>query len=74
MPHPEYANCRICGRHKDECGPLSWTRLCISCGVLRSAANNLQIAVKEGPFYEHQQRRTFLAARQRLLALDPATE
>jgi predicted amidophosphoribosyltransferase len=32
MGHPDYRNCKNCGRHASECGPLSWTRLCEDCG------------------------------------------
>ena len=28
MPRYDYKRCRVCGRHTDECGPLSHTRLC----------------------------------------------
>ena len=32
MPRHDCRHCRNCGRDKDECGVLSWSRLCSDCG------------------------------------------
>jgi len=54
MPKRTYATCRECGRHRDEVGELSRSRLCGECGTKRLYANNLQIHHKRGPFYERR--------------------
>lgn len=68
MPHPDYVTCKRCKRHKTACGPLSWTRLCESCALAAVEANNDQIAARQGPYFEHLQRRRIMAARKALLA------
>lgn len=70
MPRGAYRTCKCCGRNRDEAGEMSWTRLCMDCAKARLDANNSQIAARSGPFYMHQQRRTLLIARQRLLAAE----
>jgi hypothetical protein len=39
MPRIDYKICKGCSRHIAECGPLSHTRLCASCGIKRLAEN-----------------------------------
>jgi hypothetical protein len=39
VPRPDYKRCWLCGRTADECGPLSHTRLCGDCAVLRLSEN-----------------------------------
>lgn len=73
MPRADYKTCKACGKHVNECGPLSWTRLCEVCALTRVEANNDQISAQAGPYYEHQQRRIIMRARQRLLAAERQT-
>lgn len=54
MPKPTYAKCRECGRHRNDVGELSHSRLCTECSTARLYANNLQIHHKRGPFYERR--------------------
>lgn len=48
MPRPDYKTCRECGRHVDECGPLSHTRLCADCSFVRLAENVVGLAEHTG--------------------------
>jgi len=48
MPKATYKRCRSCGRHSDEVGALSHTRLCLDCGQLLLEQNALGLAVKSG--------------------------
>lgn len=67
MGHPDYRICRQCGKHSDEAGPLSWQRLCRRCGAENFVTNLDQLADGEGAFFDHWNRRVFMAARKRLL-------
>jgi hypothetical protein len=53
MPRSDYRICRECGRHADECGPLSHTRLCGDCGVARLAASVVEQVEHDGPIFQH---------------------
>jgi hypothetical protein len=53
MPRSDYRICRECGRHSDECGPLSHTRLCGDCGMTRLAASVVEQVEHEGPIFQH---------------------
>lgn len=44
MPRPDVVRCKGCGKHRDEVGPLSWTRLCSDCGFERMAENVVGLA------------------------------
>ena len=54
MPRSDVRYCKGCGRSSEEVGELSWTRLCIECGIARFNGNNYEIAAKTGPAYERQ--------------------
>jgi hypothetical protein len=32
MPDRRRANCRHCGRNREECGDISWSGACVECG------------------------------------------
>jgi hypothetical protein len=53
MPRSDYRICRECGRHADECGPLSHTRLCGDCGPARLAASVVEQIEHDGPIFQH---------------------
>jgi len=67
VPDLRYKRCKGCGRSTAEVGPLSWTRQCIDCGIARHIVNTDQIRAKEGEYYVHWARRSFMAARKMLL-------
>ncbi len=50
MPRADYKTCRSCGRHVDECGELSHTRLCSACSVPRFTANLDAMRTMSGPY------------------------
>lgn len=70
MPDHRFKNCKGCGKPSAEVGPLSWTRLCRSCGMARIEANNDQMSAGTGPYFERNQRRTLMEAQRRLLAAE----
>jgi len=43
------------------------------CALTATEANNDQISAKAGPYFEHQQRRQLMVARQQLLAAERRT-
>lgn len=53
MPRTDYTTCRHCGRHADECGPLSHTRLCGDCGPALLAASVIEQVEHDGPIFQH---------------------
>lgn len=53
MPRDDLKTCRGCGSHVDECGPLSHSRLCVECGVTRSAQALEQMVSHDGPVFQH---------------------
>jgi hypothetical protein len=67
-PRLDYRTCKRCDRHADECGPLSYTRLCEECGIAVAAENLLGLMNKSGESYQHWARRSFMAARRALVA------
>lgn len=56
MPRPDVTHCKRCGRHRDECGPLSWTRQCAECALLRATDNMASIATHTGPGFKEWRR------------------
>jgi hypothetical protein len=48
MPRRDYKTCRNCGRHADEAGLLSRTRLCTDCSHTLMDENNIGIATHTG--------------------------
>lgn len=71
--HP-YKNCQQCSKSRDEepGGLLSARGLCLTCGLKNMEDNNNQLAEKQGPYFEHHTRRTFMAAYARVLQLEKA--
>ena len=51
------ASCRICGRHRDEVGELTWAGNCMGCAMTRYQENQDQLASHSGPFFDHWRRR-----------------
>lgn len=69
--HPRQT-CVICGGHRSEVGSLSARGKCDACGEALERENLRQLREGEGPFFDHYVRRTFMAARQRLIQLERA--
>jgi hypothetical protein len=67
MPRRPFKTCKRCGRSSDEVGVLSRTRLCQECGDFLRFENIAGLFLKSGPAYDHWMRRSFMAARRRLL-------
>jgi hypothetical protein len=57
MPRLDYKTCRVCGKHADEVGELSHTRLCIPCGQSNLRAAVLEQKNHNGPTFQHWRRR-----------------
>ena len=50
MPDPRRKWCKGgCGRHASECGPISWSGLCLDCALERQASNIAQMHTLSGP-------------------------
>lgn len=56
MPRRDYVTCKVCGRHRNEVGPLSHTRLCMDCAIVRRDENNDAIHAKSGPAFTRWRR------------------
>ncbi len=67
MPDLRRKNCQSCGGNEQAVGPISWGGLCDTCSRQRVAANVSQLMAREGPFYDHWARRSFMAARRLIL-------
>jgi len=61
MPDRRWASCRVCKRHRDEVGPLSWTGLCPDCSHERFEQNIDQLRSHTGPFALHHRRQCVAA-------------
>jgi predicted amidophosphoribosyltransferase len=48
MPRSDYSTCRNCGRHRDDCGEMSHTRLCSRCAAELLEENIDGIHAKSG--------------------------
>lgn len=57
MPRADLKTCRACGRHADEVGLLSHSRLCTECGVRLSEQALAQMTQHKGPVFQHWRRR-----------------
>ena len=53
--------CKLCGRHRDECGGLSKRGKCQDCARMMTDANIEGIKAHRGPFFDHWRRRTLAA-------------
>ena len=62
MPRADYKTCRICGRHVDEVGELSHTRLCAEHSEARYKENVDGLHYKRGPALERWRRGMILSA------------
>lgn len=56
MPRLAYRNCRLCGRHADEAGLMSWTRLCGDCARVRLHENIDGLHTHSGPALDRWRR------------------
>ena len=72
MPRADYKRCRLCGRPASEVGPLSHTRLCGDCALVRRDANNDGIHGKTGPEYVRWLRRRYMEVHRALLDAERA--
>jgi hypothetical protein len=54
-------NCRACGRHESECGPISWAGYCIEDGLRIKNENAVALHYKRGPQFDHWRRRCLAA-------------
>lgn len=53
MPDRTRKHCRVCGKHKDEVGAISWSGNCAKCAMLKLEYNVLSIHTRSGePFKE----------------------
>lgn len=59
---PRRTNCVKCGRHIDECGPLSRTRQCNDCGSIALRTNITELANHSGDTLKRWRARTILSA------------
>ena len=62
VPRSDYAYCRHCGRHRDECGPLSRHRMCGECALERQAENIVGLATMTGHVRDRWARGMILSA------------
>lgn len=53
--------CRVCGRHRNECGKLSARYKCAECGDERMVTNWNELREHSGPAFDHWRRRTLAA-------------
>lgn len=74
MPHPNRVHCSRCGRHSDECGPISHGGNCVDCGVARMEEALRSISAGEGPMYVSWLRGLARAAGYRLVRELPDDE
>lgn len=66
--HP-HASCKGCGKTREEEGNrLSATGLCLDCAEKRRSENLAQLAAREGPYFDHWLRRSYMATLRRLVA------
>lgn len=56
MPDLRRANCKDCGKHRDEVGPISWGGLCIDCSVGNVTANITDLATHSGDGFDRWRR------------------
>jgi hypothetical protein len=70
MPRWHPKNCRKCGRHESEVGPISAAGWCAEHGKERQDANYDSLRARQGAFYEHMLRRRVMGAYKRLVALE----
>lgn len=51
MPRLDYKTCKDCGRHSEECGPLSHQRFCTECWERRLRENVFALHEHRGPAF-----------------------
>jgi hypothetical protein len=64
----DYKTCRVCGRHADQVGELSHSRLCGDCGPVRLRDAVFEQKNHHGPVFQHW--RTRIAASVGAVLLD----
>lgn len=53
MADDRRTSCRVCGKHKNEVGAISWSGNCANCAMLKLEYNVLSIHTRSGePFKE----------------------
>lgn len=57
MPRADYKTCKECRGHTSVVGPLSHTRLCRSCSILREERNFDALKTHSGAGFHHWRRR-----------------
>lgn len=62
MPDKRRVYCQDCGGHRDAVGGISWTGLCVECGVRRAEDNNYGISGKRGEPWLRWRRQMILCA------------
>lgn len=67
-------NCKICGGHRDEVGPLSARYKCASCAKKRQQENLDQLQAHEGPLYRAWRRAMIRESVEWLVATGEKTE
>lgn len=68
MPDHRRVRCRICKRHRDECGSISWRGKCPPCGRKRLSDALDDLHYHRGPVFERWRHR--LAASVGAIPLD----
>jgi hypothetical protein len=74
MPKAGYKWCKGCGKHTNEVGPLSHTRLCVPCGKARLAAAIVEQKQHRGPTFQHWRRQIAASVGAVVLDSDRADE
>ncbi len=56
MPDRRRTTCRVCGRHRDEVGAISWTGKCQFCWPVIFEQNLDGLHYHAGPYFKHWRR------------------
>lgn len=70
MADPRRRTCRLCGKHADEVGPITWGGYCIEHGLQVKEENARQLHARSGPAFRYWRKRTLAA----LEAMPPKPE
>jgi hypothetical protein len=73
MPRDRPRSCKLCGAREADGYPISWAGYCQEHGELVIRANRDNLRAGEGPFYDHWERRSYLALVKRLNMRQPTT-
>jgi hypothetical protein len=66
--------CQICGRHRDEVGPLSARYKCTNCADQRQRENAAQLQARQGPYFRAWRRRMIASGIEWLVEAGEITE